>query len=91
MRMSVCQCTMYMQYQWRIEECIGSPGTEVTDYCEPPYACWDLNPVLGRTVLSKLSHLSSSLKMGSCSVVHPGLNPLDPNVPSFQSSVSLRL
>lgn len=26
------------------EEGVGSPGTEVTESCEPPYGCWEWTP-----------------------------------------------
>ena len=29
---------------WWPEEGIGSPGTGVTDSCELPCGCWELNP-----------------------------------------------
>ncbi|XP_038177019.1 E3 ubiquitin-protein ligase NEDD4 isoform X7 [Arvicola amphibius] len=28
----------------KTEEGVGSPGSEVTDSCEPPCGCWELNP-----------------------------------------------
>ena len=31
-------------YPGRTEEAIGSPGVVVTDGCEPPCGCWELNP-----------------------------------------------
>lgn len=38
---------MYHVHIWgpqRSEESTGSPGTRVTNGCEPPNACWELNP-----------------------------------------------
>lgn len=35
-------CTMYIQYWQKLEEDIRTPGTGVTDVCEPPCGCWDL-------------------------------------------------
>lgn len=40
----VCLCTMCIQCPWRLEECLRSPVTAVTDGCEPPHGCWDSNP-----------------------------------------------
>ena len=37
-------CTACMQFPLRSEEGIGSLGTEVTDSCELPGGCWELNP-----------------------------------------------
>lgn len=31
-------------FPWRWEEGIGTPGTLVTDGCELPFRCWELNP-----------------------------------------------
>ena len=39
----VCMYTVYAWYPQRPEEDIGSPGTGVTDGCEPPCGSWKLN------------------------------------------------
>lgn len=40
-----CVYVYYMQacFLWRPENGIRSPGTIVTDGCEAPYRCWELN------------------------------------------------
>lgn len=39
----VSLCTTCIQCPWRPEKDIIFPGTGVTDICEPPYGCWNLN------------------------------------------------
>lgn len=34
---------------WGSEEGIKSPGTGVSDGCEPPFCCWELNPAYWKT------------------------------------------
>jgi hypothetical protein len=52
----VCLCTMCMQGLWRPEKGAGSCGTGVTDGCELPYGCWELNsvPVMAEPSLHSL-------------------------------------
>lgn len=38
--------SLYVQYLWRPEEGIESPGTRVTVGCEPSYVCWEVKPGL---------------------------------------------
>jgi hypothetical protein len=43
--MHVCMYVYHMQVRCllRPEEGIGGPGTGVTDSCEPPRGCWEMN------------------------------------------------
>lgn len=54
-------CTTFMQWLWRPEDGIKSPETRVTDSCEPPYGCWELNlePLKNSQRSQPLSYLSS--------------------------------
>lgn len=36
-------CATGKQYQWRPEEGIRTPGSEVGDACEPSGRCWESN------------------------------------------------
>ena len=39
-----CLCTMYAPGAHRVQkEGVRSPGTGITDGCEPPHGCWKLN------------------------------------------------
>lgn len=47
----ISQQCMYFFKLWVWEFCLdktedggGSPGSDVTDTCEPPCGCWELNP-----------------------------------------------
>ena len=69
----VCLWTTCMQCPWRPEQGVGSPGTEVTNGCEPPCGCWALSwhllkhsqsPNLG-ALLSLCSYLLISTKLAS--------------------------
>lgn len=47
--MSLLPACMFVQHVcaqclWRPEEDIGSPGTVVTNECEPSHGCWEANP-----------------------------------------------
>lgn len=42
----VCARTICVQCPWEPEESLRSPGTEVTDGCEPLCRCWESNLVL---------------------------------------------
>jgi hypothetical protein len=39
-----CLCTTCVQFLRRPAEGVRYPGTGVTDGCEPPCRCWELNP-----------------------------------------------
>lgn len=46
----VCLCNLCMQYPWSPGEGVRDPGTEVSNGCYPPRACWEPNPVLAEPV-----------------------------------------
>lgn len=41
--LSTCMCMhhVHIYCMWRPQKDIRSPGTRVTDHCEPPAGCWD--------------------------------------------------
>lgn len=51
----ICMCAHVSMCPWTSEEGVGSPGTGVTDGCEPPCICRELN---GGPLQQQLSHLT---------------------------------
>ena len=41
--MCVCLCITCLQFLWKLEESVGSPGAGITDSCKPPCRCWEAN------------------------------------------------
>jgi hypothetical protein len=58
----ICLCPMCVQWPWRPEAPVRSPGTGVTNGCKPPCGGWELNPgpVEEQPVLLTNEELSSA-------------------------------
>lgn len=60
----------------RPEEDVGSPGTVVTNICEPSCGCWESSPTLWKSSrIRNRSHLSGPMKLLNGNFIFSGFCP----------------